>query len=94
MELSIFCLIRLEYPKNMTAISTEPIAIIGVLATLVMANFAGVRSRARDAQRKADMKQIQLAFETYRADQGAYPTTLPTCGSSLSAGSTKTGSAI
>ena len=64
------------------------IAIIGVLATLIAANFIGVRNRARDAQRKADLKQLQLAFETYRADQGAYPTTLPACGSSLSAGGT------
>ena len=49
------------------------IAIIGVLATLLMVNFVGVRERARDAQRKSDLRQIQSALELYRADQGVYP---------------------
>ncbi len=51
------------------------IAIIGVLSTLVMANFIGIRQRARDAQRKADLRQIQSALEIYRADIGSYKTT-------------------
>lgn len=49
------------------------IAIIGVLTTLLMTNFVGVRQRARDAQRKADIRQLQSALELYRADQGRYP---------------------
>jgi len=49
------------------------IAIIGVLASLLMANFIGVRQRARDAQRKADLRQIQASLELYRADIGTYP---------------------
>ena len=49
------------------------IAIIGVLATLLMANFVGVRQRARDAQRKSDIRQIQAALEIYRSDNGSYP---------------------
>lgn len=44
-----------------------------------MLNFIGVRQRARDAQRKADIRQMQAALEMYRADQGAYPSTLPSC---------------
>ena len=64
------------------------IAIIGVLSALLMANFIGVRQRARDAQRKSDIRQIQSALELYRADTGGYPTnwssaTLP-CGTSSS----------
>lgn len=62
------------------------VAIIGVLATLLMANFIGVRQRARDAQRKADIRQIQSALELYRSDQGSYPTSLPSCGSALTGG--------
>jgi general secretion pathway protein G len=50
------------------------VAIIGVLATLLMANFVGVRQRARDAQRKSDIRQIQSALELYRSDNGTYPT--------------------
>jgi general secretion pathway protein G len=50
------------------------IAIIGVLATLLMVNFVGVRQRARDAQRKSDLRQIQSALEIYRSDNAIYPT--------------------
>lgn len=49
------------------------IAIIGILSTLLMTNFIGVRQRARDAQRKSDVRQIQSALELYRADNGSYP---------------------
>lgn len=51
------------------------IAIIGVLATLIMANFVGVRERARDAQRKNDINQIQKALELYKQNQATpqYP---------------------
>ncbi len=59
------------------------IAIISVLASLLMANFVGVRQRGRDAQRKSDMRQIQSALELYRADNGSYPDSLPTCGTPL-----------
>nr|MBI5456080.1 prepilin-type N-terminal cleavage/methylation domain-containing protein [Candidatus Levybacteria bacterium] len=64
------------------------VAIIGVLATLLMANFIGVRQRARDVQRKSDLRQIQSALEIYRSDQGIYPLTggFPACGSPLAYG--------
>lgn len=55
------------------------IAIIGVLATLLMVNFIGVRQRARDAQRKSDLRQIQSALEIYRSDQGSYPASIINC---------------
>ncbi len=49
------------------------VAIIGVLASVLFANFIGVRQRARDSQRKSDLRQIQAALEFYRSDQGSYP---------------------
>src|SRR5437588_640087 len=61
------------------------IAIIGILATIVMVNVLSVRSRARDTQRKSDIRQIQSALELYRADQGSYPNGLPACNSALTA---------
>ncbi len=54
------------------------IAIIGVLATILLVNFMGVRQRTRDAQRKADLRQIQSAIELYKADQGDYPSGVTT----------------
>lgn len=62
------------------------IAIIGVLATLLMANFIGVRQRARDAQRKSDLRQIQAALEIYRSDDGSYPTGPLNCNGALASG--------
>ncbi len=51
------------------------IAIIGSLSALFLPNFMAARERARDSQRKSDLKQIQKAFELYKQDQT--PTTLP-----------------
>lgn len=51
------------------------IAIIGVLSGMVMVNLQDARERARDAQRKADLKQIQNALEMYKNDQN--PQTYP-----------------
>jgi type II secretion system protein G len=59
------------------------IAIIGILASFLVANYVGVRSRGRDAQRKSDLLYIQSALELYRSDSGSYPANLPACGSSL-----------
>lgn len=50
------------------------IAIIGILATLVLANIGGARERARDAQRKSDLRNIQTALRLYYNDFGKYPT--------------------
>ncbi len=53
------------------------ISIIGVLAALAAFNFQQARERARDVQRKNDMKQLQNALESYKNDQlsAAYPDT-------------------
>jgi len=70
------------------------IGIIGMLSALLVPNFMGARERARDAQRKSDLKQIQKALEMYRQDKSppAYPTTVTNrfqgCGNSFSSGST------
>ncbi len=66
------------------------IAIIGILSAILMSNFIGVRQRARDGQRKSDLRQIQSALELYRSDIGTYPASLPACnnGTFSSGGST------
>ncbi len=50
------------------------IAIIGILASLLMANFAGIRDRADDAKKKGDLKHLQTALRLYYNDHNAYPT--------------------
>jgi general secretion pathway protein G len=59
------------------------IVIIGLLTTLGVVNYLDARARARDAQRKSNLQQIQSALELYRSDQQSYPASLPACGSSL-----------
>lgn len=51
------------------------IGIITMITALLFPNFMGARQRARDSQRKADLKQIQGAVELYKLDQNppAYP---------------------
>jgi prepilin-type N-terminal cleavage/methylation domain-containing protein len=49
------------------------ISIIGILATLLIANYNAARSRARDAQRKSDLRNIQTALRLYYNDTQNYP---------------------
>jgi general secretion pathway protein G len=50
------------------------IAIIGLLSTLAVVALNSARTKARDAKRVADIKQIQTALELYYNDKSAYPT--------------------
>jgi type II secretion system protein G len=65
------------------------LAIVGTLTSILMVNFLGARERGRDAERKSEMRQMQTAFEMYRADQGTYPPApLPACDATLAVGAT------
>ena len=49
------------------------IAIIGLLASIVLASLNTARKKSRDARRIADVKQLQLALELYfDANSGSY----------------------
>ncbi|HEY9584159.1 MAG TPA: prepilin-type N-terminal cleavage/methylation domain-containing protein [Candidatus Paceibacterota bacterium] len=52
------------------------IAIIGILSSVVMASLNMARSKARDAKRISDVKQIQLALEMHYDSFNRYPITL------------------
>ena len=73
------------------------IAIIGLLASIVLVSLGGARTKARDARRQSDMRQITLAMEmTYDDSSGGrpasnYATDTCTVGSSLSELATKIG---
>ncbi len=49
------------------------ISIIGILSALVLFNLQDARARARDTQRKSDLKQVKLALRMYYNDNQAYP---------------------
>ena len=49
------------------------IAIIGLLASVVLVSLNSARTKARDARRLADMKQIRTALEMYYDSNNDYP---------------------
>ena len=49
------------------------VAIIGILATIIIASLNSARSKARDAKRHQDIKTIQNALEVYYLEHGEYP---------------------
>ncbi len=48
-------------------------AVIGVLAAISINSFQSSQTKARDAQRKSDLEQIQRALEAYHNDYEEYP---------------------
>lgn len=53
------------------------IAIIALLSSIVLASVTTARAKARDAQRKTDLRQLQIALELYFQQNGSYPPTVP-----------------
>ena len=58
----------------------EMLVVMGILSLVIVAifpNFIGVRERAKDTQRKANLAEIQKALELYKLDHNpqVYPTT-------------------
>jgi len=49
------------------------IAVVGILTGIAYASFSNARASARDDIRKSDLKQLQLAVEMYKAQNGSYP---------------------
>jgi prepilin-type N-terminal cleavage/methylation domain-containing protein len=50
------------------------IAILGLLTTIALVSLGGARSKARDARRLSDVKQMQTALELYYNASSTYPT--------------------
>lgn len=49
------------------------IAILAIIASFGIANLRSGQNRARDAQRKSDIRQIQSSLRLYYNDYGKYP---------------------
>lgn len=49
------------------------VSVIGILSSIVYANFGGARALSRDDVRKSALKEAQLAIELYKAQYGSYP---------------------
>ncbi|KXJ97896.1 MAG: Type II secretion system protein G precursor [Parcubacteria bacterium OLB19] len=49
------------------------ISIIGIMSSILYVNYSDAREQARDKVRMTDLKSLQLAIETYKAQNGQYP---------------------
>lgn len=49
------------------------VSVIAVLAAIIFAGMSEVRKKARDAERKSDLKLLQAAVELYKNENGQYP---------------------
>ena len=63
------------------------IAIIGILASIVLVSLGGARSKARDARRQSDIRQVVTAQEMYYGDAESYKTNAALNGSTPAIGS-------
>ncbi len=50
------------------------IVVIGILAGLVVVTYNGIQQKARDTERKTDIKALHGQLEAYQAQNGKYPT--------------------
>lgn len=49
------------------------ITIIGILVAGVTVNFSGGQAQARDAQRQTELRELEIAIESYRRENRRYP---------------------
>ncbi len=63
------------------------IAIIGILSAVVITNLTSVRAKGRDGKRISDIKQLQLALETFAERCGGLYPVVASGGSGAFAGS-------
>jgi type II secretion system protein G len=49
------------------------VAIMAILAAIVYSNIGGASPKARDAERQADIRNLQTAIEQYKLKNGRYP---------------------
>ncbi len=63
-----------KYKRSFTLIEMLiVIVIIGILAGALIPRLVSMQSRARDTQRKVDLKTLYSALFTYYSDRSAYP---------------------
>lgn len=49
------------------------IVVVAILASISVVAYNGVQSRSRDATRRSDLRNVQIALERFYVDNGYYP---------------------
>lgn len=57
------------------------ISIIGILSGILYVSFGGAKDDARNKSLQAELKEVQLAIELYKAQNGRYPEANTSCDS-------------
>ncbi len=57
------------------------ITVVGILAAVVYSSFDGAREQARNKALMSELKEVQLALEVYKAQNGTYPAAESVCDS-------------
>lgn len=66
---------KINYSSGFTFIELlVAITIMTVMIGIATISFRGANANARDTKRKAELEDIRGAIETYRLENGAYPT--------------------
>jgi type IV pilus assembly protein PilE len=52
------------------------VVIIGILAAIAIPKFSNASARSKEKEAEVILKQVYTMQETYRAEQGAYATTI------------------
>ena len=58
------------------------ISIIGILSTILVTNFMGMREKAKDAQKIQDLNSMKNALRSYYNDYQNYPSNISAIGTS------------
>lgn len=49
------------------------VAIVALLSAFLYVNFSEARAQSRDVERRADLRELQVAVENYKLENGRYP---------------------
>lgn len=65
---------NLNFKKGFTLVELMvTVSIIAILSAIIYASFDQARAQARDKARMSSLKEVQLALEVYKAQNGSYP---------------------
>jgi prepilin-type N-terminal cleavage/methylation domain-containing protein len=66
------------------------VSIVGILSAIIYVNFNDARNEARNRAWQTELKEVQLAIELYKSQNGTYPSPEVVCGTAEKADVSRT----